>query len=178
MNTLVERDQRLALVGDDAGFPSAGPSAPRWAGVLAVLGLLCMPWRSGQSGAGAPALPAQQAPVSRASAVDVSTFRTHEPHELVPDTSSYAPWQSSGWHRHPGLHLVTVMSGTLTVYGRDCMATTYGAGQEYVGGEEPHLARNETEVTLEMAVTYLPRPGHTLEGFRVDEPSPPTCAVE
>ena len=177
MNTLLERDQRSATLGDDAGFLSAGPSAPRWAVVLAVLGLLCIAVTVWAVGAGAPAVPAQHSAVSLASTVDVSTFRTHEPHALVPGTSSYAPGQSSGWHRHPGLHLVTVMSGTLTVYDGECTATTYGAGQEYVGGEEPHLARNETEVTLEMTVTYLPRPGHTLEGFRLDEPSPPTCAA-
>lgn len=178
VNTLVERDQRLALVADDAGFLSAGPSAPRWAGVLAVLGLLCIAVAVWAIGAGAPAVPAQHSPLSLASTLDVSNFETLEPHPLLPGTSSYAPGQSSGWHRHPGLHLVTVMSGTLTVYERDCTAATYGAGQEYVGGEEPHLARNETEVTLEMTVTYLPRSGHTLEGFRVNEPSPPTCAVE
>ena len=178
MSTIVRRDRRWALVGDDAAFLSPGPSAPRWAGVLAVLGLLCVAVAVGAVGAGgSAAVPAQQAPVSLASAVDVSPFRTQEPDALLADTSSYAPGQSSGWHRHPGLHLVTVVSGTLTVYDGDCTPTTYGAGQEYVGGEEPHLARNETEVTLEMAVTYLPRPGHTLQGFRVDEPSPPMCSV-
>ena len=178
MNTLVGRDQRWARIGDDAGQLSPAPSAPSWAGVLAVLGILCIAVPVWALAAGAPAaVPAQHAPVSPASAFDVSAFETHEPPALVPGISSYAPGQSSGWHRHPGLHLVTVVSGTLTVYDRECTAATYGAGQEYVGGEEPHLARNESEVTLEMAVTYLPRPGHTLEGFRVDVPLPPMCSV-
>ena len=140
MSTMVERDRRWAVVGDDVGYLSSGPSAPRGAGVLAVLGLLCIAVAAWAAGAGAPAaVPAQQAPVSRASAVDMSTFETHEPHAPQASTSSYAPGQSSGWHRHPGLHLVTVVSGTLTVYDGDCTAATYGPGQEYLGGEEPHL---------------------------------------
>ena len=178
MSTMVERDQRWAVVGDDAGYVSIGPSAPRGAGGLAVLGLLSIAVAVWALGAGSSAaLPAEQVPVSLASAINVSTFETREPLALESGTSSYAPGQSSGWHRHPGLHLVTVVSGTLTVYSEDCRAATYGAGNEYVGGEEPHLARNETEVTLEMAVTYLPRPGHTLEGFRIDEPPPALCPV-
>ena len=179
MSALLERDQRWAKVDDHAVQLSPSPSDTGWAGILAVLGGLCLAvavWAL--AGGASPAVPAQRAVVSPASAIDVSTFITHEPHALMAGTSSYAPGQSSGWHRHPGLHLVTVVSGTLTVYDQDCTPATYGAGQEYVGGEEPHLARNETEATLEMAVTYLPRPGHTLEGFRVDEPSPPTCEVD
>ena len=179
MNTLLHRDQPSATVPDEGGQLSRRPSARGWAGGQAVLGLLCVAaavWAL--AGGASPTGPAHYRPVSSAGAIDVSTFSTHESHALVPGASSYAPGQSSGWHRHPGLHLVTVVSGTLTVYDRDCTATTYGPDQEYVGGEEPHLARNETEVTLEMAVTYRPRPGHTLAGFRVDEPSPPTCAVE
>lgn len=138
-------------------LPEHGPSTPRGAGVLAVLGLLFVAVAVWAAGAGVPAaVPAQRAPVSLASAIDVPTFRTHEPDALLPTPSSYAPGQSSGWHRHPGLHLVTIVSGTLTAYDRDCTAATYGPGQSYLGGDEPHLARNENEVTLEMAVTYLP----------------------
>ena len=178
MSTLVERDRRWAGVGDDAGYLSTGPNAPRGAGVLAVVGLVLVAvavWAIG--GGSSAAIPAEQAPVSLASAVNVPTFETHELAALEAGTSSYAPGQSSGWHRHPGPHPVTVVSGTLTVYSEDCTAATFGRGQEYVGGEEPHLARNETEVTLVMAVTYLPRTGHTLEGFRIDEPPPALCPV-
>lgn len=178
MSTMVEGDRRWAVVGDDAGHLSIGPSAPGGAGALAVIGLVLVAvalWAAAD-GVSAP-VPGQQAPVSLASAVDVPTFGTAEPVALGAGTSSYAPGQSSGWHRHPGVHLVTVVSGTLTVYREDGTAETFGPGQEYVGGEALHLARNETEVTLEMAVTYLPWPGHTLEGFGIEEPPPALCPV-
>ena len=176
MSTMVERDQRWAAVGDDASYLSIGPSAPRGAAVLAVLGLVSIAVAVWAVGAGS-SVASPAGPVSVATAVNVPTFATHELAALQADTSSYAPGQSSGWHRHPGLHLVIVVSGTLTVYSEDCTAATFGPGQEYVGGEEPHLARNETEVTMGMAVTYLRRPGHTLEGFRIDEPPPALCPV-
>ena len=180
MSTLVERDRRWAVVGDDAGYLSTGPNAPRGVGVSALLGLVSIAvafafWAAADGWSAV--IPAEQAPVSLASAIDTPTFETHEPVALQAGTTSYAPGESSGWHRNPGLHLVTVVSGTLTVYSEDCTAATFGPGQEYVGGEEPHLARNENEVTLEMAVTYLPRPGHTLEGVRIDEPPPALCPV-
>ena len=178
MSTIMERDRRWAVVGDDAGHLSTVPSAPRGAGVLAILGLLLVAvavWAV-RDGASAP-VPAEQATVGLASAIDVSTFETHEPVALQASTSSYAPGQTSGWHRHPGMHLVTVVSGTLTVYDRDCTATTYAPGQSYLGGDEPHLARNETEAALDMAVTYLVRPGQSLEGFRVHEVPPALCPV-
>lgn len=174
----MERDRRWAVIGDDAGYLSPGPSAPRWAGVLAVLGLLCAAvavWAGGAGTSGAG--PAHQSPVSLASAIDVSTFETHEPVVIQASTSSYAPGHSSGWHHHPGLHMVTVVSGTLTVYDRNCTAATYAPGQSYLGGEQPHLARNETEAALDMAVTYLVRPGQSLEGFRVHEAPPALCPV-
>ena len=49
-------------------------------------------------------------------------------------TSSYGPGHTSGWHVHPGVHSVVVLSGTLTVYDENCVRTDYGPGQSYLGG--------------------------------------------
>jgi quercetin dioxygenase-like cupin family protein len=67
----------------------------------------------------------------------------------------YAPGQSSGWHTHPGIHAVAVLSGQLTVYGSECTPRTFGPGDSYVGGQELHLARNETGSPVEMVVTAI-----------------------
>jgi hypothetical protein len=53
--------------------------------------------------------------------------------------------QTSGWHSHPGLHLVTVVSGTLTVYGPDCQPRSYGPGELHIGGDTVHLARTRVK---------------------------------
>ncbi|MGH9226955.1 MAG: hypothetical protein ACRD2W_24950 [Acidimicrobiales bacterium] len=63
--------------------------------------------------------------------------------------------QSSGWHAHAGLHAIAVVSGELSIHGRDCVPQRLVPGQPYVGGRELHLARNESGAPVDMIVTYL-----------------------
>ena len=41
---------------------------------------------------------------------------------------------NSGWHHHPGVILVLVKSGTVTVHDENCQTTAYTAGQGYLLG--------------------------------------------
>ena len=70
----------------------------------------------------------------------------------------YEPAQSSEWHRHDRVHVVTVLSGILTIYEGDCRARTYGPGDSYIGGQDAHMARNETSEPVRMTVTQLMSP--------------------
>jgi hypothetical protein len=75
MTTRLERDQRWAKAGDDADYLSPGPPVPRGAGVLALIGLLCVAVLAWATGDGAtPAAPAQPAAVRVATAIDGPTF--------------------------------------------------------------------------------------------------------
>lgn len=38
----------------------------------------------------------------------------------------FAPGAVTGWHHHPGMVLVAVASGSVTVWDSDCTSTTYG----------------------------------------------------
>ena len=67
----------------------------------------------------------------------------------------YEPGHTSGWHTHPGVHSAVVLSGTLTVYDAQCQRHDYGAGQPYLGGRDPHVARNETAEPVALVVTYV-----------------------
>ena len=89
----------------------------------------------------------------------------------------YDPHGSSAWHRHSGLHAVAVLSGTLTIYGPDCQARRYAAGESYVGGQGVHLARNETDEHVEMSVTYLFPAGVPLQDFVIPSAPPAGCDV-
>jgi hypothetical protein len=42
----------------------------------------------------------------------------------------------SGWHVHPGVHSVVVLSGTLTVYDDHCVRTDDRPGEIYLGGDK------------------------------------------
>jgi quercetin dioxygenase-like cupin family protein len=100
--------------------------------------------RTGRTPAPVPRAPT---PVAGLTAGDVSVV-----------TQAYGVGEESGWHSHSGIHAVTVLSGVLTVYDGDCRAQTFEPGRPYVGGQEQHLVRNEGDVPVEMAVTYVSSP--------------------
>jgi hypothetical protein len=76
---------------------------------------------------------------------------------------------STGWHTHLGPVVVTVVSGSLTLYDgvdRTCAGRTIGAGQGFIdqGFGHIHLARNEGTGPADFYATYLlpPDAGDTL----------------
>jgi quercetin dioxygenase-like cupin family protein len=82
---------------------------------------------------------------------------------------------SSGWHRHPGVVLVTVQSGTLVFYDSECRVKTYTAGQTFwESGQRAGLVRNETSADATVHATYLVPAGAPL---RIDLPNP-GCQAE
>lgn len=99
------------------------------------------------------------------------------PADVTAQLATYEPGQDSGWHSHTGLHAVVVLSGTLTVYDAECTPHAYGPGDLYVGGQEPHLARNETAAPVEMAVTYVFPAGRSHTEFHVPAAPPAGCNV-
>ena len=87
------------------------------------------------------------------------------------------PNSSTGWHTHPGRTLVTVKSGTFTVYhAEDCAPMVYEPGDAFV--ELPttvHVGRNETTLPVELGVVFFRVP---IDGSpRIDQPQPANCAV-
>jgi hypothetical protein len=88
---------------------------------------------------------------------------------------AYEAGHSSGWHVHPGLHSVVVLEGTLTVYDAACVRHQFHAGETYLGGDHPHVARNEEPEPLRFVVTYVfsrssdQGPGHAVP--------PPACGA-
>jgi quercetin dioxygenase-like cupin family protein len=71
--------------------------------------------------------------------------------------NTVSPGADSGWHKHPGPSLVSVISGTATNYEADepgCAPHVIPAGQGFVdeGGDHIHLVRNEGQDVLVLAV--------------------------
>lgn len=87
-----------------------------------------------------------------------------------------------GWHSHPGPTIVTVLSGTLTLYlANDCTeGTDYPAGTSFSNlPHEIHLARNESDSQplVVFASYYVPVRTPPV-ALRIDQPSPgPECPL-
>ena len=79
----------------------------------------------------------------------------------------------SGWHHHPGVIIVSVQSGSVTVEDSHCTSQTYGAGQVFVeAGDDPlqvASAGGATEYATQVAPQVAP------PVFR-NEDAPPPCA--
>ena len=124
----------------------------RRAAILAVVGgLACVATSTGIALAAHPApAPRRSGPLTSAVAGPAAPLPN-----VGTASETYEPGHTSGWHVHPGVHSVVVLSGTLTIYDERCVRTDYGPGETYLGGNAPHLARNEGTDDLDVAVTYI-----------------------
>jgi quercetin dioxygenase-like cupin family protein len=85
---------------------------------------------------------------------------------------TFGPHSSTGWHSHPGKTLVTVQSGTFTVYHDNCHSMTYSAGDAFV--ELPssiHVGRNETDANVQVGVVYFDVPIGASPRIEQDQPA-------
>jgi quercetin dioxygenase-like cupin family protein len=93
--------------------------------------------------------------------------------------NTFPPGAHTGWHTHPGPSLITVTSGTLTIYEASdptCTPRIYTAGQSFtdLGCGDVHLVRNESGVNaVNVAVQIVPAGA----ARRIDEPAPGNCPL-
>ena len=140
------------------------PARRRWPTFAMALGLLVVLTAGALLAAGASRTPATPESI-------ITPFPT-----VGTATSTYERGHTSGWHVHPGVHSVVVLSGTLTIYDENCGRTDYGPGQMYLGGATPHVARNETPDVLDVAITFVYRPSREDNGQAV--PAPAGCEIQ
>lgn len=101
-------------------------------------------------------------------------FQTKDPTDLVSQQVTFAPGAYSGWHHHPGVILVLVKTGTVTVWDESCQKTAYSAGQAFIeGGSEPMQVSNEGSQTAVDVATQVAPAGSP---FRIED-DPPACAT-
>ncbi len=85
------------------------------------------------------------------------------------------PGSTFGWHSHPGPTIVTVLTGTLTLYlATDCThGTNYGPGTSFSNlPPEVHLARNEGATDLVIFASYFVPVATPPTALRIDWPAP------
>ncbi len=103
-------------------------------------------------------------------------FQTKDATDVRVQRLVFGPNSYSGWHHHPGLVLVTVESGSVTLWQSDCSSTTYGPGLPdgavfVEGADEPVQATSTTG-----AVNYvvLVAPSADPSVFRIED-DPISC---
>jgi hypothetical protein len=79
-------------------------------------------------------------------------FQTKGPTDVLVQKIVTDPGGFSGWHHHPGMVMVAVQSGELTVWDPDCNPKTYGPGSPNgsvwtESGEEPVQVTSEEGAT-------------------------------
>ena len=99
-------------------------------------------------------------------------FQTKGSVDFVTQTITFDPLGSSGWHAHPGVVLVSVMSGSLVHYDHNCTAVVQDAGSAFTeSGDEPGLVNNVSTTTpVVVYVTFIVPAGTT--ALRIDKGNP------
>ena len=106
-------------------------------------------------------------------------FQTKVPTDFRVTRIDIAPGGYSGWHHHPGLVIVTVLSGEVTFTNSDCSSKTYGPndpnGAVFAeGGDDPGQASSAGGATL-YATFIAPNNGPvTMTTFRTED-DPVSC---
>jgi quercetin dioxygenase-like cupin family protein len=117
-----------------------------------------------------------QAPVHLNS--DRIKFQTKGPADVRVQSITIDPGGRSGWHHHPGMVVVAVYQGTVTVFDANCNATTYGPGSPHgsvfvESGDEPGEVRNMTDEPAMSYATFI-APDADPGVFRIED-APVAC---
>lgn len=110
---------------------------------------------------------------------DHITVLQHKGNDIVTTQNNADPGGFTGWHSHPGLAVVALQAGQVTLYsepvgGGECSAHTYSAGQVFL--ERPNDEENVVNtgaVPEQAGVTFFNVP-HGGSAF-IDRPDPGDC---
>lgn len=96
------------------------------------------------------------------------------PVDIVTATTTLDAGGSSGWHTRAGVVIITVASGSVTMYDKHCKATVQAAGSAFIeSGPNPDVVRNESTTTAAVVyVTSIVPMGTASTALRIDQPNP------
>ena len=101
-------------------------------------------------------------------------LKTEGPSSILIQDASYSAGGYNGWHSHPGLVAVTLITGTIQWYDEDCKMTTYKAGDSWTEGSQVHYFRVTGTSTIHLMAVFVIAKGSTP---RIDQPAPGCAAA-
>lgn len=104
----------------------------------------------------------------------VAKLSTSGPSDFIVQDVVYAPAGHTGWHSHPGILLITMVSGSIEWYDAQCGKHVYNPGDSFTEGTQLHYLRNVGAVNAHFTVTYVIAHG---QPRRIDQPAPDCAAA-
>jgi quercetin dioxygenase-like cupin family protein len=94
---------------------------------------------------------------------------------VIQQEVKFSPGGTTGWHKHPGILLLTLAadSGSVDWYDANCGKTVYNAGDSWTEGTTLHDVVNNSATDAHFLVTYVVAKGVSK---RTDQPAP-ACAA-
>jgi quercetin dioxygenase-like cupin family protein len=98
---------------------------------------------------------------------------TDGPSTVTIQDGAYAVGGQNGWHSHPGLVIVTLISGSIEWFDANCEKKVYNAGDSWTEGSQVHAFRVTGAAGIHlMAVFVIAKDA----AYRIDRPAPPCGA--
>jgi quercetin dioxygenase-like cupin family protein len=89
------------------------------------------------------------------------------------------PGGTTGWHHHPGIALVSVNSGAVTEYDKNCHKSVFKAGEGFFETNgEVHVVRNRGKANAVLYVTFIAPTKTAADGLVISDPKPKGCNVK
>jgi len=89
------------------------------------------------------------------------------------------PGGTTGWHHHPGVALVSVTSGAVTEYDKNCHKSVIKAGEGFFETNgEVHVVRNKGKANAVLYVTFIVPTTTPADGLVILDPKPKGCNVK
>lgn len=102
------------------------------------------------------------------------SFETWGPASIATQDGAYAANGVNGWHSHPGMVIVTMISGQIEWFDEHCNKTQYGPGDSWVEGSDLHAFRVIGKTGIHLNATFIT--AHNAS-YRTDETAPPCAAA-
>jgi len=89
------------------------------------------------------------------------------------------PGGTTGWHHHPGVALVSVNSGAITEYDKNCNKSVFKAGDGFTESNgEVHVVRNQGKANAVLYVTFIVPTKTPADRLVILDPKPKGCKVK
>jgi quercetin dioxygenase-like cupin family protein len=98
---------------------------------------------------------------------------TEGPSTMSNQDGAYGPGGHNGWHSHPGMVAVTIVSGAIQWFNANCEETDYKAGDSWTEGSQLHYFRVVGTTGVHLTAFFITAQGAAL---RTDEAAP-ACAA-